>query len=60
MTKTVARAAEKAWAQGEISANAAATIGQGRRAGHEEIYATMEGDMVTFAAGRDFVALDAL
>jgi hypothetical protein len=26
----------KAWAQGEISANAAATMAQGRRAGHEE------------------------
>ena len=32
----------KAWAQGEISANAAATIAQGRRAGHEDVYATME------------------
>src|SRR3978361_1631756 len=32
----------KAWSQGEISANAAATIAQGQRVGHEDIYATME------------------
>jgi hypothetical protein len=50
----------KAWAQGEISANAAATICQGRRVGHEDIYATMEDEMVAFASGRDFVALDAM
>jgi hypothetical protein len=50
----------KAWAQGEISANAAATIAQGRRAEHEDIYATMEDEMVAFAAARDFVALDAM
>jgi Domain of unknown function (DUF222) len=50
----------KAWAQGEISANAAATIAQGRRAGHEDEYATMEADMVGFAAPRDFVALDTM
>jgi hypothetical protein len=48
----------KAWTQGEISANAAATISQGRRSGHEDIYATMEEEMVRFAAERDFVALD--
>src|SRR5882724_6237056 len=48
----------KAAAQGEISANAAATIAQGRRAGHEDIYATMEDEMVAYAAARDFVALD--
>jgi hypothetical protein len=50
----------KSWAQGEISANAAATIAQGRRAGHEDEYATMEERMVGFAAARDFVALDAM
>jgi hypothetical protein len=50
----------KAWAQGEISANAAATIAQGRRSGHEDAYATMEAGMVRFAAERDFVALDAM
>jgi hypothetical protein len=50
----------KAWAQGEISANAAATIAQGCRTGHEDAYATMEADMVGFAAARDFVALDAM
>jgi hypothetical protein len=50
----------KAWGQGEISANAAATIAQGRRAGHEDEYATMEERMVGFAAGRDFVALDVM
>jgi hypothetical protein len=50
----------KAWAQGEISANAAATIAQGRRADHEDIYATMEDQMVGFAAESDFVALDAM
>ena len=50
----------KAAAQGEISANAAATIAQGRRAGHEDIYATMEDEMVAFAAARNFVALDAM
>jgi hypothetical protein len=51
---------EKAWGQGEISANAAATIAQGRRIGHEDIYETMEEEMVGFAAARDFVALDAM
>jgi uncharacterized protein DUF222 len=50
----------KAWSQGEISANAAATIAQGRRTGHEDEYASMEDDMVAFAAKRDFVALDAM
>ncbi len=50
----------KARAQGEISANAATTIAQGRRSGHEDIYATMEERMVAFAAARDFVALDAM
>src|SRR5450432_3293992 len=40
---------EKAWAQGEISANAAATIAHGRRTGHEDVYATMEERMVGFA-----------
>jgi hypothetical protein len=48
----------KSWAQGEISANAAATICQGCRVGHEAVYATMEEGMVGFAADRDFVALD--
>jgi hypothetical protein len=50
----------KAWTQGEISANAAATIAQGLRAGHEDVYATMEEQMVGFAAARNFVALDAM
>ena len=50
----------KAWAQGEISANAATTIAQGRRTGHEDVYATMEEQMVGFAAERDFGALDAM
>src|SRR5450432_1807336 len=50
----------KAWAQGEISANAAATIAQGRRLGHEDVYATMEDELVAFAADRDFVAVDAM
>jgi Domain of unknown function (DUF222) len=50
----------KAWSQGEISANAAATIAQGRRAGHEDVYATMEARMVGFAAARNFVALDTM
>jgi hypothetical protein len=50
----------KAWAQGEISASAAATIAQGCRAGHEDVYATMEDRMVAYAAERDFVALDAM
>ncbi len=50
----------KAWTQGEISANAAGTIAQGRRSGHEDIYATMEEGMLRFAAARDFVALDAM
>jgi hypothetical protein len=50
----------KAWAQGEISANAAATIAQGRRSGHEDVYATMEERMVGYAAERVFVALDAM
>jgi hypothetical protein len=50
----------KAWAQGEISANAAATIAQGRRAGHEDAYATMDDRLVGYAAARDFAALDAM
>src|SRR6476620_7080375 len=50
----------KCWAQGEISANAAATIAQGGRTGHEDVYATMEESMVGYAAERDFVALDAM
>jgi hypothetical protein len=50
----------KAWAQGEISASAAATIAQGRRAGHEAVYATMEDRMVGYAAEHDFVALDTM
>ena len=50
----------KLWEQGEISANAAATIAQGRRAGHEDVYATMEERMVGFAAERDFEALDTM
>jgi hypothetical protein len=50
----------KAWAQGEISASAATAIAQGRRAGHEDVYATMEERMVGYAAERDFVALDAM
>jgi hypothetical protein len=48
----------KAWAQGEIPANAAATIAHRRRAGHDDIYQTMEESMVAFAAERDFEALD--
>jgi hypothetical protein len=50
----------KAWAQGEISADAAATIAQGRRTGHADVYATMEDGLVGYAAARDFVALDAM
>jgi hypothetical protein len=50
----------KAWVQGEISANAAATIGLGRRTGHEDVYATMEDRLVGYAAERDFVALDTM
>jgi hypothetical protein len=50
----------KSWAQGEISANAAATIAAGRRDGHEDVYATMEDRLVGYAAERDFVALDAM
>src|SRR5579862_8310286 len=45
----------RAWAQGEISAAAAATIGQGRRAGHEGVYATMGERLVAYAVARDFV-----
>jgi hypothetical protein len=44
----------KAWAQGEISASAAATIALGRRAGHEAVYATMEDDLVGLAATSQF------
>jgi hypothetical protein len=36
----------KAWAQSEISANAAATIAQGRRARHKAVYATIEEQLV--------------
>jgi Domain of unknown function (DUF222) len=50
----------KAWGQGEISANAAGTIAQGRRAGHEDEYATMEDEMVAFAAARNFVAVEVM
>jgi hypothetical protein len=50
----------KAWAQGEISATAAATIAQGRRTGHDAVYATIEDRLVGYAAVRDFAALDAM
>jgi hypothetical protein len=50
----------KAWTQGEISANAAATICQGRRAGHEDVYATMEDQLVRYAAEHDFAAVDSM
>jgi hypothetical protein len=49
----------KAWAQGEISASAAATIAQGRREGHEDVYATMEDELVGLAAESRFAGLDA-
>jgi hypothetical protein len=49
----------KAWAQGEISASAAATIAHGRREGHEAVYATMEDELVGVAAEGRFAGLDA-
>ena len=49
----------KAWEQGEISASAATSIARGRRAGHEEAYASIEETLVDFAAARDFRGLDA-
>lgn len=50
----------KAWAQGEISAGAARAICSGRNAGYEDVYATMEADLVDYAASRDFRRLDAM
>ena len=50
----------KAWAQGEISAGAARAICAGRKAGYEDVYATMEADLVGYAASRDFRRLDAM
>jgi hypothetical protein len=49
----------KAWAQGEISTSAAATIALGRREHHEAVYATMEDDLVRLAATSQFRGLDA-
>jgi Domain of unknown function (DUF222) len=51
--------AQKAWVQGEISTSAARTIAQGRRAGHEDVYAEIEDLLVDFASRREFHALDA-
>jgi Domain of unknown function (DUF222)/HNH endonuclease len=50
----------KAWAQGEISAGAARTICRGRRAGHEDVYASIEDTLVGCAAAPDLRGLDAL
>jgi Domain of unknown function (DUF222) len=50
----------KAWAQGEISASAARTICRGQRAGHEDVYASIEATLVDYAVGRDFRGLDAM
>jgi hypothetical protein len=50
----------KAWAQGEISTGAARAICSGRKAGYENVYATMESDLVEYAASRDFRRLDAM
>jgi Domain of unknown function (DUF222) len=50
----------KAWAQGEISTVSARAICGGRKAGYEDIYATMEADLVGYAADRDFRRLDAM
>ncbi len=49
----------KAWTQGEISVSAATTIAIGRRAGHEDVYATMERELVRLAEDRRFGGLDA-
>jgi hypothetical protein len=48
----------KAWAQGEISASAARTICRGQRAGHEDVYASVEDTLVDLAAAGDFRSLD--
>jgi hypothetical protein len=50
----------KAWAQGEISTSSARAICSGRKAGYEDIYASMEADLVEYAASRDFRRLDAM
>ena len=48
----------KAWAQGEISTSAVRMIGRGVRAGHVDVYRSVEDTLVGFAAARDFRALD--
>jgi Domain of unknown function (DUF222) len=48
----------KAWAQGEISAGAARTICCGQRAGHEDVYASIEETLVAYGANRDVRGLD--
>jgi hypothetical protein len=50
----------KAWQQGEISTGAARAICAGPKAGYEDVYATMEADLVDYAASRDFRRLDAM
>ncbi len=50
----------KAWAQGEISASAARTIGRGLRDGYADIYLEMEPTLVEYATARAFRDLDTL
>jgi Domain of unknown function (DUF222) len=50
----------KAWEIGQISTGSARAICRGRRAGFEDVYETMEADLVSCATVRDFRLLDAM
>ena len=50
----------KAWAQGDISASAARTIARGMKSGHEDVYRSLESQLVEFAAAGEFCSLDGL
>jgi Domain of unknown function (DUF222) len=50
----------KAWAQGDISASAARTIARGVKTGHEDVYRSLEPQLVEFASAGEFRELDGL
>ncbi len=50
----------KAWAQGEISASAAAAIGAGRDDAHGDVYGEMEQTLVEYAAANEWRSLHAV
>ncbi len=51
---------DKAWAQGEISASAAAVIGAGRVDAHGDVYGEMEQTLVEYAAANEWRSLHAV